>query len=65
MVHEATGAFGGHSTAEDAARVAAEAGVDRLVLVHLPPGVEELDLSGARSIFPDIELGNDGDALEF
>ena len=65
LVHEATGGFGGHSTAEDAARVAADAGVDRLVLVHLPPGAEELDLSRARSIFPHLELGKDGDALEF
>jgi ribonuclease Z len=65
LVHGATGAFKGHSRIEDAARVAAEAAAERLVLVHLPPGVEELDLAPARAIFPTLELGRDGDALEF
>lgn len=65
LIHEATGEMRGHSSAEDAARVAADAGADRLVLVHLPPDAEGLDLSGARAIFSAVQLGCDGDALEF
>lgn len=65
LVHEATGEFRGHSGAEGAARVAADAGAQRLVLVHLPPEAEAIDLSTARAVFPAIELGRDGDALEF
>lgn len=65
LVHEATGGFGGHSTAEDAARVAAEADAERLVLVHLPPEAEQLDLTAAQAIFPALQLGRDGDALTF
>ncbi len=65
LVHEATGAFRGHSRAEDAAAVAADAGVERLVLVHLPPDAERVDLSAARALFPALQLGRDGDALEF
>lgn len=62
LVHEATGDFKGHSSAEGAARVAAAAQVERLVLVHLPPGIEGEDLAAARSIFPRTELGKDGDS---
>lgn len=65
LVHEATGGFRGHSSAEDAARVAAEARAERLVLVHLPPEVEDEDLSAARSHFPNLELGSDGDVHPF
>jgi len=65
LVHEATGGFPGHSSAEDAARAAAEAGVKKLVLVHLPPGAESLDLTEARRIFPALELGTDGAKIDF
>jgi ribonuclease Z len=65
LVHEATGEFRGHSRPEDAAHVAAEAGAARLVLVHLPPQAEQLDLTQARAIFPELRLGRDGDALDF
>lgn len=65
LVHEATGQFRGHSTAGDAASVAAEAGAGRLVLVHLPPEAETLNLGKARKVFPALELGRDGDAFEF
>ena len=37
LVHEATGNIPTHSSAEQAAQVAKDAGVDRLLLVHLPP----------------------------
>lgn len=65
LVHEATGGFRGHSSAEDAARVAAEADAQKLVLVHLPPQAEELDLGAARGHFRNLELGSDGDVHTF
>jgi ribonuclease Z len=65
LVHEATGPFGGHASSEDAARVAAEAGAGRLVLVHLPPDVRDEQLAGARSIFPRVEFGADGGRYAF
>lgn len=75
LVHEAT--FGdderaraietGHSTASDAARIARDAGVKRLVLTHIsarysreaPELVEE-----ARAIFPEVMVARDGLALD-
>lgn len=65
LVHEATGGFGGHTSTEDAARVAAEAGAGRLVLVHLPPDVEDAGLAEARTIFPATEYGVDGARYDF
>ncbi|HEX5724730.1 MAG TPA: MBL fold metallo-hydrolase [Longimicrobiaceae bacterium] len=65
LVHEATGRFRGHTGNEDAARVARDAGVRRLVLVHLPPDPKEEELAEARSIFPQVEYGHDGGRYEF
>lgn len=67
LVHEASGAFPGHSTGADAAAVASRAGAKRLVLVHIPPqrdGGEAL-LASARAGFAAAELGADGDVHEF
>ncbi len=64
LVHEATGDYDGHCTAEDAARAAAGAGAKRLVLVHLAPGADDYDLTEARRIFPATELGTDGGRYE-
>ena len=51
----------GHSTAEEAAQVAAASGVGRLVLVHLPPGEDAAaHLSAARAVFPATDLAADG-----
>jgi ribonuclease Z len=58
----------GHSCTTAVAEVAREAGVKRLVLVHLLPLSNELDPVGldvARSIFPNTELGTDRLELEF
>lgn len=63
LVHEATGDFRGHSTAAGAAAIAAEAGAERLVLVHLPPEPAEQEVRAGREIFPALQLGRDGDAF--
>jgi ribonuclease Z len=59
LVHEANGVGDGHSTATGAAEVAAEADVDRLLLVHLPPGDKTASLREARQIFPHTDLGEE------
>lgn len=65
LVHEATGVFAGHSSAADAARVAAEAGAGRLVLVHLPPHADPAVLAEARTVFAATEFGADGDSIDY
>lgn len=66
LVHEATGVtLGGHTTYLEAAEVAREAGAGKLVLVHLPPGVTDDDLTQARTVFADVSLGEDGARYEF
>ena len=75
LVHEAT--FGGeeaeraretgHSTAAEAARVAADAGVRRLVLTHISPrytrDAPEL-LAEAQAVFPETIIARDGMTID-
>lgn len=65
LVHEATGDFRGHTSPQDAAHVALQAGAGRLVLVHLPPDTPAQQLAEARSSFPALEVGEDGASYDF
>ncbi|NOY83162.1 MAG: MBL fold metallo-hydrolase [Kiritimatiellaeota bacterium] len=72
LIHEASHgpvavsplAYGGHSGAVDAARIAAAAEVKRLVLVHYPRDRAEESLAAAREVFPETVLGVEGDVYE-
>jgi ribonuclease BN (tRNA processing enzyme) len=71
LVHEAS--FGAnhtpddnrslHSSALDAARVASEAGVGRLALVHCPEKDQDGALASARKIFPNTFWPEDGETV--
>lgn len=65
LVHEANGAYEGHSSAPQAARIAQQAQPDRLLLVHLPPGDKEPARDAARTIFPPTDLGEELGAYPF
>lgn len=73
LIHEASmppsdptpEARSGHSRAQDAARVALEAQVKQLRLVHLHGGHENASLAAAQAIFPNAELGREGETLSF
>lgn len=58
----------GHSWATPVAQVAKDAGVQRLVLVHVDPTADSPDplgLEGMRAIFPRTEIAEDGQSLDF
>lgn len=67
LVHEAQKlSFPGvHTSYDEAARAAFQAGARRLILVHLPPGVSDADLEGSRKVFAHTEFGEDGGRHEF
>lgn len=58
----------GHSSLPHAVEVAAAANVGRLVLVHIDPMAADdagYDLTAARRVFPNLQIGCDGMELEF
>ncbi|HEM46594.1 MAG TPA: MBL fold metallo-hydrolase [Alphaproteobacteria bacterium] len=68
LVHEATGDYAGHSSPEDAAEVARDAGVERLVLIHYPAVNTDLEAWRCRAAngFPGpVVLAQDGDVYPF
>jgi ribonuclease Z len=68
LVHEATGNYPNHSTAEGAAELARAAGAKKLVLVHLAPLANDLlaQRRAAQEIFgSDVFLGEDLACYEF
>ena len=68
LIHEASGEFVGHSSSQQAAKIATEAGVEQLYLIHYPTGEywNENLLSDARSHFAGkVELTEDLMVLEF
>ena len=65
LIHEGTGSLPGvHSSPIEAAYIAAEAGVGRLVLVHAPVETDAAELEEARVVFGNMAWGNDGDRIE-
>jgi ribonuclease BN (tRNA processing enzyme) len=54
-----------HSSAAQAARIASDAGIEQLLLIHLPPFIESVDalVQEARLIVPLAEPGLDGTGL--
>jgi ribonuclease BN (tRNA processing enzyme) len=71
LLHEAWATEGApeqtaiHSSGREAGRVAADAGVERLVLIHLHPLTgHDAMLGEARAEFPAAELAHDGLAIE-
>ena len=68
LIHEASGAFKGHSSSKQAAEVATKADVEKLYLIHYPTGEFWQDnlLDDARSHFDRrVELAEDLMVLEF
>ncbi len=68
LVHEATGAHAGHSTAEGAGLLARQAGAKQLVLVHLAPQDYDLGawrLAAAAALGGEVRIGNDLDTYRF
>lgn len=72
LIHEASrgaveshpNARGGHAGALDAARIAREGAVRRLVMVHYPWAQREAVEAAARAVFPATEAARPGDRLE-
>ncbi len=65
FIHEATGEGPVHSSISQAAEVAKAAEAEQLVLVHLPLEIDEVELSVAKEIHPDILIGEDCIRFEF
>jgi ribonuclease Z len=61
--HETEAHDWGHSTAEDGAKIAKQAGVKRLVLTHISQRYSDVEglLNEAREIFPEVSIATDLD----
>jgi ribonuclease Z len=59
LVHEANGASPVHSSPEEAAGIARQAGARRLILIHVAPGLKDEDLAEARKTFAAIEVAEE------
>lgn len=55
---------GAHTAPRDAARIAQQAGVKKLVLIHFPQSRAAKLLAEARAVFPNTELAEEGTTLE-
>lgn len=65
MVHEAGGDNPVHSTVDQATDVAIRAGVEKLILVHLPAGLTDDNLVEARKRLAHTSLGEELGSMEF
>ena len=65
FLHEATGAGPVHSSILEAASIGAKASAQKLILVHLPPQIDEEELEQARKIHDNIILGEDSSSYDF
>ncbi|GAB5521350.1 MAG: MBL fold metallo-hydrolase [Rhodothermales bacterium] len=59
LVHEANGPIRNHTSAQQAAAIAARAQASQLLLVHLPPHLDDRDLHEAQAVFPHTAWGNE------
>jgi ribonuclease BN (tRNA processing enzyme) len=55
---------GVHTPPKDAAAIAQQAGVGRLVLIHYPQDRAARILAEAQAVFPNTELAREGHTLE-
>jgi ribonuclease Z len=67
LIHEATGAGPGHSSAAQAAAEAREAQAGRLLLIHTDPYADRgALLAEARAVFPGrVDLASDGETIDW
>lgn len=67
LIHEATGKGSGHSSPEEAGRIAEQTGVKKLYLIHYPPEADEADwLNQAQAVFSgEVILAKDLMVVEF
>ncbi len=54
---------GAHPSAQEAARIAKMARVERLLLIHYSPDDDEALLAAARAVFPNTDLAHDGQTV--
>ena len=67
LIHEATGTGSGHSSPEEAGKIAEQAGVKKLYLIHYPPEADEaLWLSQSQAVFSgEVILAKDLMVVDF